>query len=206
MDHRNAVLACVLFTLLGLFSTISLSDARAAEGAQLTPILTPEERGIPMDFTFQDKQGASVRLKDFRGQVVMVNFWATWCAPCVAEMPALDRLQADLGPDGLEVLTLSQDRGGPFQVDRFFTDNALTHMVPYFDDKGATGRTLGVRALPTTLIFDRQGRQAVRHLGVADWDAGHVREILEGMLAEAGPDQDSPSALPEQQQTWLSNN
>ena len=105
-----------------------------------------------------DGDGKPVTLQDFAGQVVLLNFWATWCAPCVREMPSLDRLQAKLGGEGLAVVTVSRDRGGANVVMPFYERLELTNLGVYLDPKGAFSRAFKVRGLPTTILIDREGR------------------------------------------------
>jgi len=133
-------------------------------------------------FTFTDGEGEERRVADFAGQGVLLNFWATWCPPCVAEMPALDRLHALLKPEGFTVLALSSDRGGRGQVAPFYARVELRHLGIWLDPRGAAGRSLGVRGLPTSVIVDRQGQEVARLEGAATWDAPEmvaaIRELI----------------------------
>ena len=131
---------------------------------------TPEGRALPDGLTFTDAEGTRTDFTAFRGKGLVVNFWATWCPPCVAEMPALDRLQAAVGGDGIAVLALSNDRGGRAQVEPFYQRVGLRHLGIWLDPRGATGRALEIRVLPTTLIIDRRGLEVGRLLGEAAWD------------------------------------
>ncbi|WP_270934221.1 TlpA family protein disulfide reductase [Falsiroseomonas oryzae] len=145
---------------------------------------TPEGRPLPENLVFQDAEGRETRFEAFRGRGLVVNFWATWCPPCVAEMPALDRAQAALARDGIEVLPLSSDRGGRAQVEPFYQRTGLRHLAMWFDPRGAAGRALGVRGLPTTLILDRRGLEVARLEGEAEWDRPEilaaVRRLVRG--------------------------
>jgi thiol-disulfide isomerase/thioredoxin len=116
--------------------------------------------------TVGDKE---VKLSDFRGKTVLLNFWATWCAPCKVEMPSLDRLQAQLGGDGLAVVAISSDRAGKRAVDPYF-DEAGIKLTRYYDPKNAAGMALGVTGLPTSVLIDSEGRELGRILGDAEWD------------------------------------
>lgn len=126
-------------------------------------------RPLPEGLRFADAEGRETGFDAFRGRALVVNFWATWCAPCVAEMPSLDRLQAR-AEEGIEVLALSSDRGGRAQVEPFYQRTGLQRLKIWLDARGATGRALGVRVLPSTLIIDRQGREVARLEGEAAWD------------------------------------
>ncbi len=148
---------------------------------------TPEGRPLPEGLVFQDAEGREQRFEAFRGKGLVVNFWATWCPPCVAEMPALDRAHAALARDGIEVLPLSSDRGGRNQVEPFYARTGLRHLAMWFDARGAAGRTLGVRGLPTTLILDRSGREVGRLEGEAEWDRPEILAAIRALVRGAAP-------------------
>lgn len=122
------------------------------------------------EITFSDAAGNTLRLADFKGKVVLVNLWATWCAPCVKEMPALDRLQAKLGGADFAVLALSIDREGLAKVQPFFDAHKIAALAPYLDPGGRSPAQLGARGLPTTLLLDRDGTVVGRQEGAAEWD------------------------------------
>src|SRR5262249_54091174 len=105
---------------------------------------------------FADAQGQSRNLADFKGKVVLLNIWATWCGPCRKEMPALDLLQAELGGPDFEVVALSIDRGGMDAVRKFFADIGIHNLAIYLDGSGQALRQLGAVGLPTTLLIDRE--------------------------------------------------
>lgn len=130
----------------------------------------PEGRPLPEGLVFTDAAGRETGFAAFRGRGLVVNFWATWCPPCVAEMPALDALHAAVAAEGLEVLALSSDRGGKAQVEPFYQRTGIRHLGIWLDPRGAAGRALGVRGLPTTVIIDRKGQEVARLEGEAAWD------------------------------------
>ena len=126
------------------------------------------------DEPFFDKDGARKRFADYRGRGLVVNFWATWCAPCVKEMPDLDRLNARLKDDGIDVLALSSDREGAPAVEAFYRRLDLKTLPVLIDKMGAVGRAHKVAGLPTTLLVDREGREVARIVGIAAWDSDAV--------------------------------
>ncbi|WP_237214330.1 TlpA disulfide reductase family protein [Falsiroseomonas oryziterrae] len=148
---------------------------------------TPEGRAISPDLVFQDAEGRETRFDAFRGRGLIVNFWATWCPPCVAEMPALDRTHAALARDGIEVLALSSDRGGRAQVEPFYQRTGLRHLAMWFDPRGATGRAFGIRGLPTTIILDRRGMEVARLEGEAEWDRPEMLAAIRRLVRGATP-------------------
>lgn len=142
-----------------------------AEGlAELAAKLVPTDPAVePPDAVFLDAGGKEHRIADFRGRGMVINFWATWCAPCVAEMPALAALSKSLAPHDIAVLPLSSDRGGAPVVEPWLRDKGLTGLPVLLDPKGAMARGWKVRGLPTTVIIDRAGRDCARLEGVANW-------------------------------------
>lgn len=130
---------------------------------------------------FSDADDKSKTLSDFRGKLVVVNFWATWCAPCVAEMQSLDRLAALVHQD-VAVVALSQDRGGKAAVVPFYQRQNIKHLSVYLDSRGATRRALGITALPTTVIYDHDGREVGRLLGTATWDGAAATAFLKELV------------------------
>ena len=134
------------------------------------------------EIAFADQDGHPVRLDAFKGKVVLLDYWASWCAPCRVEFPALDRLQDRLGPLGLTVLAVSLDRGGRSAVDKFYDEVHVAHLAKYLDPHGDGARSLGLRGLPTTLVIDRRGRQVAHVEGIAAWDGPEAAALLDGLL------------------------
>ena len=133
------------------------------------------------DTVFQDPSGEEVSLADFRGKPLLVNLWATWCAPCIEEMPTLDGLAAREG-DKLTVLAISQDRDGRDKVEAFFDEHGFEHLDSYLDAEMALLPELRIDTLPTTILYDAEGREVWRMIGIADWTG----EEAAALLAEAG--------------------
>ncbi len=182
-----AIVICLAAAGLGGFA---LSRFHAAPTAPAQPALgqfiaADAPRPAP-DAAFTDLAGKRVTLADFRGRFVLVNLWATWCAPCIREMPALDRLAAAMGGADFSILLVSQDRGGAAKVDPFFEKLGLTKLSTYLDPEGALGRAFGVRGLPTSVLIGRDGEELGRIEGAADWDGAALEATLRRYLA-AGP-------------------
>ncbi len=133
---------------------------------------------------FSNVNGDPISLKFFRGKVVVLNLWATWCAPCVTEMPSLDRLASRFESDRLVVLAVSQDKGGSAVVTPFLMRLALQKLKIFADPSGRLFRDFGVRGLPTTFIIDPSGATIARVEGPLDWDAGDVVRYLTGMVEQ----------------------
>ena len=141
------------------------------------------------ELSFIDGDGRARSLADFKGKPILLNIWATWCAPCRKEMPSLDRLQADQGSQ-LAVLPLSLDRQGFPAVKKFYDELGLRSIGIFLDQSGATASKLNAVGLPTTLFINRDGREIGRKSGPAEWDSAEVvalvREHLELTRAKMG--------------------
>jgi thiol-disulfide isomerase/thioredoxin len=155
----------------------------AASAAAEAPIATSAPKPLPA-LAFQTLDGAETTLAAFQGKVVVLNLWATWCAPCREEMPSLDRLQAAFAGRDVVVLALSVDRAGPERVREFLAEIDVQHLHVYRDPKAAATRALKVPGLPATLLVDRQGREVGRVLGIAQWDGPAAVATVERLLAE----------------------
>lgn len=128
--------------------------------------------------TFIDEDGAKHTLEKFRGKIVVLNLWATWCTPCVAEMPMLDRLQQQLESVGVVVLALSIDRGGPEVVREFYDEHEIEHLAVYVDPTMRAQSDLKAIGLPTTIIIDREGNDRGRIVGPAEWDDAEAADLV----------------------------
>lgn len=131
-------------------------------------------------FTFTTADGEPRSLADYAGRAVVLNFWATWCVPCVAEMPALAKLATLVDPAAIAVLPLASDRGGAPVVQRFFEQRSIDGLPVLLDPKGAAMHAFNARGIPTTILIDRHGRERGRLEGAADWaDPAAVAAIKE---------------------------
>ena len=168
---------------------VVLAAEALALGLSASPRHCPREAPFPAgepapDLTFTDLEGHEVALSSFRGHVVVMNFWATWCAPCIAELPSLDRLHRALSRDGLVVLAVSVDEPST-DVAAFAKERGLTLEV-LRDPKGSVAaRGLHVEAYPTTFVIDAAGRLRERYLGIADWDLPESLDHFRALLNES---------------------
>lgn len=139
---------------------------------------------IAPDVSFEGPDGAPVSLSDFRGRPVLVNLWATWCAPCIAELPTLDRL-AVREQGKLHVLAVSQDLQGAEKVDPFFAERDFKTLAPYLDPENGLNFAFNSGVMPTTILFDADGRELWRYLGDTDWDGAEARSMIDKALGNA---------------------
>ena len=133
--------------------------------------------------SFVDLTGNTVSLSEFTGKIVLVNLWATWCEPCLREMPSLERMQSRLG-DKITVVAVSEDRGGSKTVEPFIDKLGLKSVKVYLDPKSAMERAFKVQGLPTSFLIDREGRVLGRVEGAAEWDAPKLLEVLKSFLGD----------------------
>lgn len=127
---------------------------------------------------FVTEDGSRKTLADFHGKVILLNIWATWCPPCVKEMPTLDALQADLGSAKFQVVTLSIDTDGVSVVRRFFDRIGIKQLTMYVDQTSLAFTNLRIVGLPTTLIVDADGRELARLIGPATWNDPDMEAYL----------------------------
>jgi thiol-disulfide isomerase/thioredoxin len=131
---------------------------------------------------FLDASAKERTLADWRGKVVLLNLWATWCLPCRKEMPALDRLQRELGSDQFQVVAVSVDRTGLDGARKFLSDTGAETLALYADPSARMGGALRATGLPATLLLDRQGREIGRLLGPAEWDGEDAKRLIAAAL------------------------
>ena len=174
----------VLYTALGIGANAALAgeidwqaahDGGLAKLAQTTPTPVPET-------PFTDPEGGTHSLADYRGKVVLLNFWATWCAPCRKEMPALQRL-ADAMPE-IAVVPVATGRNDVGQIVKFYGEAGVTSLPILRDPKSGLAHQMGVLGLPVTLIVNPQGQEVARLIGDAEWDSAEAQAVLKAMMAE----------------------
>lgn len=153
------------------------------------PAISPGEaqarKPFAADFTLPDLQGNAVGLSDLRGQVVLLNFWATWCPPCRAEMPSMQALYKDYREKGFTILAISSDVEGKGSVAPFVERLDLTFPV-LLDPRSVVGTRLQVLGIPTSYLLDKQGRLAGVEVGAQNWNEDKMRRLLDRLLAEEG--------------------
>ena len=135
------------------------------------------------DAGFVGRDGTTYTLERFRGKVVLVNFWATWCGPCIRELPSLVRLQDRRLDPGFTVLALSQDRGGWETIAPFLTEHGLQDLPSFHDPRAAFASAANVRALPTSVLYGRNGVEIGRLQGHAEWDSRAAVALIRHYLA-----------------------
>jgi thiol-disulfide isomerase/thioredoxin len=140
----------------------------------VAPVLTP----------FEGEDGQEMTLADYEGKFIVLNFWATWCAPCRIEMPTLSALEAAMGGDDLEVVTIATGRNDPVAMEQFFAEIGVDNLPLHRDPRQLLARDMGVLGLPITVILDPEGNEIARLQGDADWASESAMAILATLIAE----------------------
>jgi thiol-disulfide isomerase/thioredoxin len=180
MRWRCAASSLVLLAMVAAGSAASdepgvTERVRLGEFIPVTPPLPAPA------ISFADLSGNTVSLSEFAGKIILVNLWATWCEPCLREMPSLERMQSRLG-DKITVLAISEDRGGSKIVEPFIGKLGLKSIKTYLDPKSGVERAFEVQGLPTSFLIDREGRVLGRVEGAAEWDSPKLLETLRSFL------------------------
>ena len=153
----------------------------AGMAGDFSPIDPPEQITTP---NFQDKMGQPVNLDSFKGKVVVLNFWATWCPPCIAEMPALDKLQSEMGGADFAVVAVSTDREGIKKSAPFYRRAGIKSLTLYNDTRGNLLGAFKGRNLPITVLLDRDGKVVGRIEGAANWDSAEAKALIEHYIKD----------------------
>jgi mono/diheme cytochrome c family protein len=189
MRLRTALaLAAVALLAVAAGAYFALSGGGSLRGlpfARVAPKPVPE-------LTILDAAGKARSLAEFRGRLVLLNVWATWCAPCREEMPALDRLQAALGSPRFEVVALSVDQQGAAIAARFFAEVGVKSLALYVDPSAQAAFKLDAPGLPVTLLVDCEGREIGRHLGAVKWDSPEIVEALRRRIEKETGERSAP--------------
>jgi len=174
--------------------------AYAAKVAQGLFITDPAKPLAAIDI--RDNQGQPAGVATWRGKPTLVNLWASWCLPCVAELPALDRLKPMIEPEGLRVIALCLDRSGAVGAVNTYARLGIKNLAVHVDHERKAGEAFGVAVLPTTLLLDAQAQEVARFVGGAAWDGPEslalLRALIAGKKLEAamGPPLVKPTANP----------
>lgn len=159
----------------------ALTEVRAGD---MRKLIVQSEPGRTTDAAFIGADGADMTLAAYEGQIVILNFWATWCAPCRVEMPHLSELQAAVGGDDIQVVTIATGRNAPEAMQMFFDEIGVDNLPLHRDPRQQLARDMGVLGLPVTIILDRDGREIARLQGEADWADENALAVVEVLLAE----------------------
>lgn len=159
-------------------SAATVETPSASDGSELAAFVRRPQPVELADIKFLDGAGQPISLSQFKGKTILLNLWATWCAPCRKEMPSLDRLQKDMGSDAFEVVALAVDRTGLEAAKKFLTDTKIENLKVYSDPTGKTGPELKAVGLPTTILIGKDGKELGRLPGPAEWDSAAAKALI----------------------------
>ncbi|MCG6885068.1 MAG: TlpA family protein disulfide reductase [Silicimonas sp.] len=178
----------VLYIGLSLAANAAIADTAALEALRegsMKKLLFSDPAPVS-EVTFTHADGGEHRLSDFRGKHVLVNFWATWCAPCRKEMPMLSELQSEFGGEAFEVVTIATGRNDLAGLKRFLGEVGVDNLPLYLDPKQALARDMAVLGLPITVLIDPEGREIARMRGDAEWNSDSAKAIIRAVIAGEG--------------------
>ena len=177
--------SALLYTALACVANSGAADVTTAEALRegdMRKLIFHSEAIPASDVPFMSEDGEEMTLADYQGQHVVLNFWATWCAPCRHEMPHLSALQDAMGGDDLSVVTIATGRNPLPGMQRFFADIDVDNLPLHTDARQSLARGMGVLGLPVTIILDPDGNEIARMQGDADWSSDNARAILATLI------------------------
>ncbi|NHQ74470.1 TlpA family protein disulfide reductase [Roseovarius gahaiensis] len=175
----------LLYMALAVGANAALADTAALEALREGDMKKLNFHDTPQAVSatpFERVDGSTGTLADFKGKHVVLNFWATWCAPCRKEMPMLSELQTELGSDTFEVVTLATGRNPPPAMKKFFDEIGVDNLPLHRDPKSQIAREMGVFGLPITVILDPEGQEIARMRGDAHWNSDSAKAILTALI------------------------
>ncbi len=178
--------SALLYTALAVVANTAHADMSAIEALRegnMRKLMFHETAVAASDAPFLTETGVEMTLADYEGQFVVLNFWATWCAPCRQEMPQLAALQTQMGGDDMQVVTVATGRNPPPAINQFFDEIGVDNLPKHVDPRQSLSRSMGVLGLPVTVVLDREGNEIARMQGEADWSSDSAIAVMEALIA-----------------------
>ena len=192
MKRLPAARAALLYAALAAFANPAAAQVLDADGraeiealkaGEMRKLVVHSEPAAVEQVVFTDEDGTEHVLAESDGKVRLVNFWATWCAPCRIEKPSLDALQREMGGADFEVIAIATGRNDPVGIERFNEEVGVTTLATNLDPKSAVARAMNVPGLPVTIVLNREGQEIARLMGGADWESESARAIISTLVA-----------------------
>ena len=155
------------FLILFIFLTTKVF---ANDVSEIKNIVIHKDLKVYDNVIFLDKNDKKINIKEFNGNLLLLNFWATWCAPCKEEMPSLDRLQVNQNLSNLKIFAINISQESKKKVDIFFKDLNIKNFEPYFDSPTTLAKTFSLRGVPTSILIDKDGKEFARIMGSIDFN------------------------------------
>ena len=193
MKSKSLYILSIIALFIGIFSLYELgntpnNDIPQGLNAGAMKRFVFNDKMVPAtNASFQDANGRVVNFSDFNGKVILVNLWATWCAPCIKEMPDLNELQKSFKNDDFEVILISQNSDGIESSLAFLKNNNISHLTTYIDTNRSVARTFKANALPTSILINAKGYEVGRLIGPAEWNSDSAQRLINYFLLKSKP-------------------
>ena len=168
------------FLILLIFLT---NNVFAKDVSEIKNIVIHKDPKVYDNVIFLDKKDKRINLNEFNGNLILLNFWATWCEPCKEEMPSLDKLQAYFDQNEFVVLPINLDRGPKKKALNFFDDFNINNIQTFFDDKNSIPREVKILGLPVTLLINKNGLEVARLIGPTEWTDEKILELIRNEIS-----------------------
>ena len=183
MGYMKSALLYLSLGVLANTAVANTADIEALREGDMRKLTFHSEPLEGSDVAFLHEDGSEMTLADYEGKHVVLNFWATWCAPCRKEMPGLSELQAEMGGDDFAVVTIATGRNPRPAMEAFFGEIGVDNLPLHSDERQNLARSLGVLGLPVTMILDPEGKEIARLQGDAEWNSESAKAIVTALTA-----------------------
>lgn len=175
-------LIIAIFSFYDLGNTPNSNVPQGLTAGTMKRFVLSDQSVAAPNVTFLDETGNETSFNAFKDKVILVNLWATWCAPCIKEMPDLNELQKSMAATDFEIVLISENQDGIESSLKFLKDNNISELKTYIDPSRKVARAFKSSFLPTSILFDRSGNEVGRLIGPAEWNSGDTRALINYVL------------------------